>query len=390
MIERQRKKILYLLGSLRVGGTEQQVVETAIRLNRERFEAKLYCISGGGPLLSRVKRHSIDVRFGNVAPFGSSHARLFPLTWIKKLLRLYWYLKRERPDIIHAYLFTPSMYAGIASRFTGKPVFISSRRCLGLFKDDLHAHYQSIENMLNRWTDKILVNSGAVKEAVLRREHVDERKIYIIHNGVDLNTFRPIEEQPESLCARMRHAFGIPEQSVIIGMVANLISYKGYHDFITAAADVLQQHPDTQILCIGEDRGLQQELEQLAQHLGIRNHVTFTGRVDSMAEVLPMLDIQVSASHQEGFSNAILEGMACGKPIIGTAVGGTPEAVEDNVTGLLVPPRAPQALAQAMRALRTHPERALQMGQNGRKRVERYFSFKKMIDKLENLYLNFS
>ena len=103
-----------------------------------------------------------------------------------------------------------------------------------------------------------------------------------------------------------------------------------------------------------------------------------------------MLDIQVSASHQEGFSNAILEGMACGKPIIGTAVGGTPEAVEDNVTGLLVPPRAPQALAQAMRALRTHPERALQMGQNGRKRVERYFSFKKMIDKLENLYLDFS
>lgn len=389
MALQQRKKIIYIFGTLRIGGTERQIVETAISLNRERFEPKLFCLSGGGPLQALADRHGIAVTIGNTISNGSSRTHLFPLTWLKKLLILSRYLRQEHPDIIHCYLFTPSIYGGIASRFAGKPVFLSSRRCLGLFKDDLHVRYQTLENLINRFSDRILVNSEAVKQAVLQREQIDVQKIHVIHNGVNIQKYRPIEDRPDlrSYLKQKRYEFGIPEHASVIGMVANLIPYKGYDDFLMAAAVVRQQYPDTRFLCIGEDRGMQNDLEALRRNLGLGTHVMFTGSVQTIPEILHLLDIQVSASHQEGFSNAILEGMASGKPVIATAVGGTPEAVDDHVTGLLVPPKDPDALAQAIISLLAHPEWAGQLGHNGRKRVERHFSFEKMIDKLEKLYL---
>ena len=103
---------------------------------------------------------------------------------------------------------------------------------------------------------------------------------------------------------------------------------------------------------------------------------------------LTIFDIQVSASHEEGFSNAIIEGMAAGKPVIATAVGGTSEAVLHEETGLLIPPHSPDALAKALVRLLTDRDFAAQLGRNGRIRVENYFSMEKMIDKFEKLYLN--
>lgn len=384
----QRKKVVYLFGSLRVGGTERQVIETAIGLNREYFEPKLYCLSGGGPLLSRVEQHGLDVTFGHVAPLQAQRRRVFPMTWLKKFLKLSRYLRRERPDIVHAYLLTPSVYGGLATRLMGRPpVLISSRRCLGLFKDELQAHYQVMENLVNCWTDAIVVNSQAVRQAVLQRERVNAKTIHVIYNGVDTRTYRPDADDSNSRRARQRQVLGIADEEIVFGMVANLIPYKGYHDFLRAAAIVTQQHPQTRFLCIGEDRGLRGQLEQLALELSIRHQVLFTGRIDAMPDMLPALDIQVSASHQEGFSNAILEGMACGKPMIATAVGGTPEVVEDKVTGRLVPPHNPPALAEAMHALVCQPGQALEMGLRARQRVEEHFSLEKMVDKLENLYV---
>jgi glycosyltransferase involved in cell wall biosynthesis len=244
---------------------------------------------------------------------------------------------------------------------------------------------------VNRFTDGVLVNSQAMKEDVLQRERISPDKVHIIYNGVDIQKYRMRNRNVElsSRLAQKKYELGIPETSPVIGIIANLFAYKGHRDFIIAASKVHQHYPEARFLCIGEDWGIQQHLEELRSQLGLQNHLIFTGSIPNVAEMLHVIDIQVSASYEEGFSNVILEGMASGKPIIATSVGGTPEAILDKRCGLLVPPKNPTALAEARISLLQNPDFAVQLGYNARKRVEEYFSMEKMLDKLENLYLTF-
>ena len=116
------------------------------------------------------------------------------------------------------------------------------------------------------------------------------------------------------------------------------------------------------------------KLEDYARALGIQKYVVFHGHVSQVAPLIKQLDIVVCASHIEPFGLCLIEGMACQKPIVATRVGGIPEVVEDGKTGLLVPPHAPEALANAVAELLDSPELRRKMGQNGRRRVEQYFS----------------
>ena len=268
---------------------------------------------------------------------------------------------------------------------------ITSLRRLEHFKD-AKPHYHVWDTFLGDLTDLILVNSQAVKQDVLQRERSISEKIRLIYNGVDTQTYKPINNHAEIYpeIVKKKQEFGIPATASVVGMIANLIPSKGCWEFLSAAAEVHRHSPETRFLCIGRDRGIRGQLEQFRQELGLQQHLIFTGQVQNVPEILHLIDIQVSASHEEGFSNVILEGMASGKPIVATAVGGTPEAVQHNVTGLLVPPKNPAALAQAIRMLLETPELALQFGRNGRKRVEKNFTMEKMITELETLYLNLS
>ncbi|PIE35298.1 hypothetical protein CSA56_04780 [candidate division KSB3 bacterium] len=383
-------KIVYIIGRLVIGGAEKQITETAARINRDIFDVRLYCLSEGGPLEAFVREHHIDttifesVRYTSFPSFVS-----YLLTRLKKFQALYRYLKREQPDIVHCYMFAPSIYGGIISRLTGHPILITNRRCLGLFKENKPL-FQFLENMVNRFTDLVLVNSKALRDDVLQREKIDPQKVRIIYNGVNIQKFTPIPKDSESyaLVSETKQKLGIPNNDgIIVGMLATLFPYKGHRDFITAASIVHRTYPKIWFVCVGADRGIREELQQLGHHLGLSSHLIFPGEFQDAAEILPVFDIQVSASCEEGFSNAILEGMASGIPMITTDVGGTPEAVQHEVTGLLVPPKDPEKLALAMMSLIENPECASRLGMNGRKRVESRFSMEEMIHSLEHVYM---
>lgn len=377
--------ILYLIGTLRVGGAERQIVEVAARIDRTRFTPKLYAISAGGPLETVLQRHEVDYAIFDMA---SRTSRLPAGLYAEKLLALCRYLRQARPTIVHSYMHTPSMYGRICAALTGVPVVINSRRCLEVFKDG-KPYYHLLERVLNRYSTRILVNSDAVKQRVLQHERQIAEKLQVVYNGVDTDLYAPLTG-PLSACPRLveqKRAWGIPAAAPVVGIVANLIPYKGYRDFLLAAAEVHRQCPSAYFVCVGEDRGIQHELDALCREQGIRDHVMFTGRLTTIPDVLRIFDVQVSASHQEGFSNTILEGMATGNPIVATAVGGTPEAIEDGVSGLLVPPHQPDALAQAMLTILQNPELARKFGKNARQRVEGHFSMPRMIEALETVYL---
>lgn len=382
----RRTKIVYLIGTLNIGGSQQQIIETAARLNRELFEPKLYCLFGGGSLRSAINQYGIDVTV-----FGSNHheqqtADQFLFRRSRQFFSLYRYLQQQQPDILHCYMYKPCIYGGFAAKLAGNSLLITSRRCLGYFKET-KPYYQSLENIVNRFTDGVLVNSEAIKQDVLQRERISPQKIHVVYNGVDITRYKPLDGTTRTFSRRKKRELGIPEIAPVVGMIANLFPYKGYQEFILAASEVHYRYPEVTFLCVGKDCGIQQQLEQLVREHELQKHVIFTGEVQNISEILHCLDIQVSASHEEGFSNAILEGMASGNPIVATSVGGTPEAVLHNTTGLLVPPKDPSALAQAIILLLDNPELALSLGLKGRKRIEKHFSMESMIHTLETWYL---
>jgi glycosyltransferase involved in cell wall biosynthesis len=386
----KRKKVVYLLRTLNIGGAERYVVETAISLNQEKFEPKIYCISGGGVLQKDASQHGVDVKTFQAPSYNSTHTPQNVYWYARKLVALYRYLKRERPDIVHCYMYTPSIYGGLAAKLVGNAVVFTNRMRLGEFKEQKR-YFQLLENVVNKFVDGVLVNSLALKDDVLRREHISPEKIHVVYGGVDVRKFGPQNGTPSQRrrIAQTKREFGIPEQAPVIGMVANLHVYKGYHEFILAASEVHSRYPDARFLCIGKDRGIQNQLEQRVQDLGLHNHVVFTGQLQNIEEIFPVIDIQVSASHEEAFSSSIIEGMASGKPVIATSVGGNPEAVIHNETGLIIPPRDPETMAHALKTLLGNREFAMELGRNGRKRVEEHFSTGKMIEDLETLYLRF-
>ncbi len=370
---------MYLIGGLKIGGAQRYCLETATRIDQSRFEPKIHCLFTDGPLRNEAEQRGVPVHVFERAD------RLF---WrMRAFWSVYRYLKREQPDIVHCYMFKPSLYGGFAAKMAGVSVLLTNRTSLGLFKDAMPFFYQMMENVVNRFTDAVLVNSLAEKDDVLQRERLAPEKLHLIYNGVDTEAYQPDDSASfSSEQLQIRRTFEIPDAAPVVGMLANLKTCKGYREFILAAAEVSRVYPDVKFLCIGRDLGAQAELERLIQRSGIQQQVVFTGHVKSARDILPLLNILVSASYEEGFSNAILEAMASGKPIVATAVGGTPEAIQHEQSGLLIPPKDENALAQAILRLLRHPELASRLGRQARKYAEEHFSMEQMLNRIESLY----
>lgn len=378
-----RKKIVYIIGALELGGAERYLVETVIRLDQQRFIPKVYCLFGNGPLKFTLDQHRIAVKV-----FYARHATGFMPFWRSRaFFALYRYLRYERPDIVHCYMYKPSIYGGIAAKLAGVPHIITQRTNLGYFKEG-HRWYQVIENLVNQFTERVITDSEAVKQAVLQQESLAARKIVVIHSGVAVSQYRTQESDSVFVGERslVKQQHGISETATVIGMIANLRPLKGYREFFLAASTVQQEFPEVRFVCVGKDFGIQAELQELIRTLGLERSVVFTGQVHHVEKILRMLDILVVASHSEASCLVVLEGMATGKPIVATTVGGIPEAIIHEECGVLVPPKNPDALAQAMIHLLQNPGYAEYLGRNAKTRVEARFSIEKTVATLETVY----
>lgn len=180
---------------------------------------------------------------------------------------------------------------------------------------------------------------------------------------------------------------GWGENNVVFGMVANFRPCKRHIDLVQAAAMILQQHPEARFVMVGADYGSREEVVREIEKLELKGKVHVVERDPSPEKIFAALDVYVCASESEGFSNVLLEAMACAKPVIATGVGGNPEAVLDGETGFLVPWGFPPALAAAAERLLRDPEQRRVMGIRGRQRAEQNFSLDRMVRMHEQLYL---
>ncbi len=291
------------------------------------------------------------------------------------------YLRQEQPDIVQTYLFWANIYGCIAAKFAGTPVIITGRR--GLSEQDiLRPYYRWLLALSNRWATIVLTNSEAVKQHSLTHESgISAEKIRVVHNGVDCQRYRAAVDVQEK-----KRALGISPDAPIIGIVSNLRDCKGLEDAVEAAALVSRTFPSAVWLFIGRDDGLLPELTEQARRLGVLQAVRFLGQRDDVPELLAMMDMLLSSSHSEGLSNSILEGMAAGKAIIATHVGGAAELIEDGQTGVLIPDRNSAAMAHEIERLLRDPALREQFGDRARKKAQGQFSFEQMVRRVESLY----
>ncbi|GAK57259.1 putative glycosyl transferase, group 1 [Candidatus Vecturithrix granuli] len=379
-------KIVFILGELRMGGTERQFLEFIRRLNRDQFTPYILAFHREGMLRTEIEKLQFPF---TTLDFCETKGRFHPASYIKlykTLRKMITYLQQEKPHIVQSYLPQANILATLTAKIAGVPIIITGRRAT---IDERYMIYpkfpdQWLQNRLNRWVSMIIANSSIVRQQCLQREkYMTEEKIQVVYNGVNINLYpKDIDQE------HYKKTLQIPKHAAVVGIIANLHPRKGHQIFLNAAALVLQIYPGTRFLIIGRDDGMKASLEALTHTLHIEHAVRFTGERDDIPELLSVIDIQVSSSHIEGLSNALLEGMAAGKPIVATHVSGNPELIVDGHTGILVPPDNPERLAQAILRLLADQDLRSNMGKAGRQRAEQVFNIDQMVNTTERLYKN--
>ena len=233
--------------------------------------------------------------------------------------------------------------------------------------------------------DALLGNAQAVVQDLLD-EGAPPDRVRLIYNGIDAGRFAAGEARIERR-RTLRAALGLPDDRVVLACVANLFPYKGHADLLDALALLGAEFAArATLLLIGRDSGARAALESQAARLGLSASVRFLGERGDVPDLLAASDIGVLASHEEGFSNAVIEGMAAGLPMVVSNVGGNAEAVIDGECGHVVPARDSAALAKALALLIRDPGRRQMMGDSARRRVTSSFSLDACVAAYEALY----
>jgi glycosyltransferase involved in cell wall biosynthesis len=225
-----------------------------------------------------------------------------------------------------------------------------------------------------------LGNSRAVADEMLSVAGCPQNKCGAIVNGVDVHKFRP------SLPSDLRQQLDWNHGETILGMIGNFREVKRHNDFVSAAAILSAAHPQVRFLMAGADAGTKTVVQKQVERLGLVERVRIMDATPEPENIFAAIDIYVCASSAEGFSNAVLEAMACGKPVVATRAGGNPEAVLNGETGFLVPVGSPAAIALAADRLITNLSERTSMGIHGRQRAVEQFPLQAMVAAHQELY----
>ncbi len=364
----KRCKLMLLAVGLGVGGTEAHILDLASRLNRQRFDVTVCALKGDDCLAEELRTRGVRVIM--LGGRSKLDARV--------LFRLWRLVRRERPDVVHAFLFWANVAARVMGRLVKIPVVISSYHDVMVGERWLS---RMVDRLTMRWTHCMTCCSDAVRRSVFAQIGGEQAKYFTILFGVDLSRFG-------SGHTLKKQELGLQEGLAVIGTVCRLVEpKKGLAVLLQAAARLRERAPtpDFQLLIVG-DGPAYKSLRERCERMGLAPWVVFAGLRRDIAGLLPLMDVFVLPSLYEGFGIAILEAMAAGRPVVATAVGGIPEVVVHGETGLLVPPGDPVAMADALHELLAHPERARALGARGRERAREKFRIESIVRQHEALY----
>jgi glycosyltransferase involved in cell wall biosynthesis len=377
---RRRPRVLHLITSFEIGGTERQAVELLKRLDSDRYDVRLAALRNEGPFYQEIA-----ARFPNVPEFPLSS--FYNRNAVRQLLRLRKLMKSNQIDILHAHDFYAGLIGAAAARLAGVRV-IACQRHLKLSDRRMHRWGQRIIQLL---AHRILVNSEAIRDYIISKDGVPRRKIVVIKNGIgsagvkstpDSSVTPERREAHDALCAGL----GLDPKSRLVGTIARLQPVKGHRYLIEAAARVLKREPAAHFIIVGGGP-LRDELENQIAALGIEEHVHLLGDRSDVSRLTSSFDLMVLASLHEGLPNAVMEAMAAGVPVVATDAGGTKELIIDGETGYLVPPADVDALAERITFALTNEATGRLLAARGLEFIKERYSVERMVQSVENLYM---
>jgi glycosyltransferase involved in cell wall biosynthesis len=284
-------------------------------------------------------------------------------------------LKQLQPRIVHAHDPHGVAMAALALSMSTQPVkppLVASRRV------DFHIRGNTLSRWKYRQVDCFICASDAIRQ-ILVADGIPEARTVTVHEGIDLGR---VEAAPPG---RPHEEFWLPHEAPLVGNVAALVPHKGQRYFIDAAALVVRQVPDARFLIAGEGE-LRSALEKQIKDHRLEKHVILAGFRPDVLSIHKSFDVFVLSSTTEGLGTSLLDAMACAKPVVATSAGGIPEIVEDGVTGLVVPPKDPEALARAIVTLLKDRELRMKLGSAGLARVRERFSAERMVQDTLRVY----
>jgi len=370
-----RINIAYLIDVMSscTAGTEKQLLQMIRLLDRERYTPHLICLLGSDWL----ERHASEIPCRiHVLNYDGFISPRFPLV-VNQLMKI---IKAEQIHILQTF-FDDSIIVGWSAVMLSRPrpVLITSRRDMGLGAGTpwYHDLYRIVLPIINRSTDGIVANGLSIREYASRREMTPKGRIAVIHNGI----FLPPKATPPGI-------FRSVSSDIWVGIVANLQHVKRIDTFIRALATVKAScNIKVNGIILGSGQ-LLHELKSLASQLNVQDEVHFLGSVNNVTDYLQHLQIGVLCSEREGFSNSVIEYMACSLPVVASAVGGNLELVDDN-NGILFPPGDHEALAGALIKLIHSPRIREEMGAVSRQKVVSRFLWEPIMDKWDHYYMSF-
>ncbi len=351
-------KILYCIDNLIRGGTELQLIGLIERLDPTQYQ----------PYLLTLRETDTQLTPKNCIHLHWQVSSLFSLQGIKALAKLIIFLRNEKISIVQTFFQDSTLFGGLAAYIARVPVRIACFRDLGFWYSKKQAF---ILRKVYTLMTNFICNAYVVKEHFSNTFNLDTNDMVVLRNGIDVKALPFVQ-----------HSTPVMH----IGIVGNMTRQVKRTDlFIKAAGIIAHKHPNITWHIVG-DGHLRTELEALAKERNVHDKIYFAGRVDQVADYLEKLDIGVLCSDSEGLSNALLEYMFKGVAAVATKVGGNPELIEHNQSGLLVPPNDEHALAQAIASLIENTELKNRLVNAAREKADQEYSWEKCIEAHDNLY----
>ena len=359
-------RVVYLVHALQVGGAEEMVLNL-VRHLPERFEPMVCCIHELGPIGEEIRAQGAPI---TVLGLNPGLRRLWDVARIQRFLR------DTQPQIVHTFLLTASLYGRLAAVLARVPILVGTE--VNIYERK-RAHHALVERLLMPATARVVASAESVRRFYIDQVHADPSKVDVIYNAVDWAQLQTSKGRDE-----MRVSLGVPRDRPLAGVIARLTEQKGHVHLFDALART-PQLAGLDLIVVG-DGELRDSLRQRVEALGLSSHVKFVGARRDLGDLLHAMDVFVLPSLWEGLPLSLVLAMGAGLPVVATTVAGVPEVVENERTGLLVPPADPMALGRALGRIVTDPRLARRLADNGRAVVLAKFGVDGYVSAVTRLY----
>lgn len=358
-------RVMHVMEAMHQGGAESLILEH-LRHAGPGVETWLAVLNRGGPALEQAQALG-----AHAFVLGKGGSRLAGLRALAARMR------EHRIDVVNGHNPTGGLYAVVAARLARAPVVFRTEHSLH-YAGRHSRFYPMLEPWLTRMASRVICVCDAVRESHVARMRALADRFVTVHNGIDA-------APPARNGAAVRAELGVAPDQPLVLTVGSLTRQKAQHDLIDAFADVAAAHPGARLAIAGEGP-LEAALRERARGAGVEAAVRFLGSRLDVPDLLEACDVFTLSSVREGLSVTLLEAMRAGRASVATRIGGNGEAIEDGVTGTLVPAGAPAALGAALSALIADPARRAAFGAAARLRWQARFTAERMVRETEALY----